>query len=219
MLVDLQGNLVFQEVMNCLTHGMGILLCVLGGTALSNRVRDRSSEHVWSCAVYSISLLCLYVSSTLYHSFFAFRTTKHVFAVMDKCAIYILIAGSYTPFLRIALVGHPLWSVWLLAFIWACCICGMFVEAFFHQWKYKGHFSLAMYLGMGWSCMVCLPELIAVLPQGAISLLVLGGVGYTSGVPFFVRNNNLDHSIWHCFVLAGSMFHWLAIFHYIVRLP
>lgn len=193
---DLEGNLVFQEVMNCVTHGLGILLSIIGFFALSHRVQDKSHRHSISCAVYSISLLVLYTSSTLFHSFFALQVTRYVFEVLDHCAIYILIAGSYTPYLQIALWDKPIWSIYLLAFIWLCCICGVSVEAFFPTWVHKPKFTLAMYLGMGWSCVVCLPDLVEVIPPSTINLLVLGGVGYTSGVPFFVRNNNLDHSIW-----------------------
>lgn len=216
--VDLEGNLVLQEVMNSITHGLGIFLCIIGTFLLLNRVKDKPSRYVASCSVYSTSLLVLYTSSTLYHSFFALTMTRYIFGVLDKCAIYLLIAGSYTPYLRIALANQPKWDVWLLFFIWACCLSGIAVEALFPQWKHRGKFSLAMYLGMGWCCMVCVPDLLAVLPQGAINLLVLGGVGYTSGVPFFVRNNNLDHSIWHLFVLVGSMFHWFGVFSFVVLL-
>jgi len=216
--VDLEGNLVLQEIMNSITHGLGILLCIIGTILLINRVKHKPSRYVVSCSVYSASLLVLYTSSTLYHSFFALTMVRYIFGVLDKCAIYLLIAGSYTPYLRIALANQPMWDVWLLFFIWACCVSGLTVEIFLPQWKHRANFSLAMYLGMGWCCMVCLPDLIAVLPQGAINLLVLGGVGYTSGVPFFVRNNNLDHSIWHCFVLAGSMFHWFGVFSFVCLL-
>lgn len=219
LVVDLEGNLVFQEIMNGVTHGLGVILAVVGAILMSNRVHGKPQKFVVSCAVYSTSVFVLYMSSTLYHSFFALQNTKYIFEVLDKCAIYILIAGSYTPFLQIVLGHNPLWSVWLLGFIWMCCFGGIYVEAFFPTWKHKPKFSLAMYLGMGWSCMVCMPEVVGLIPAGAVELLVLGGVGYTSGVPFFVRNNNLDHSIWHCFVLAGSMFHWFGIYIYIASRP
>ena len=130
----------------------------------------------------------------------------------DHCAIYILIAGSYTPFLRISLEDKVLGSVYLLSFLWICCLGGIFVEAFHPNWIYKSKFSLAMYLGMGWSCLVCIPDLREKLSDEAVQLIILGGIAYTSGVPFFVRNNNLDHSIWHLFVLAGSILHWLCVY-------
>jgi hemolysin III len=204
--------------MNGITHGFGVVFAFAGSVLLSNRVKDLSTTHVVSCAVYSTSLIVLYTSSTLYHSFFSMQNTKYIFEVLDKCAIYILIAGSYTPFLQVAGQSLGDWGKYLLAFIWTCCVCGITVEAFYPVWAYKGLFSLAMYLGMGWSCVVCLPELVGILPPHAVNLLVLGGVGYTAGVPFFVRNNNLDHSIFHLFVLAGSIFHWLGIYWYLPQL-
>jgi len=217
MVVDLEGNLVLQEVMNGVTHGLGILLAALGCHLLMRRVEGYPMRHVVSCAVYSTSLLVLYTSSTLYHSFFTLQHTKYIFEVLDKCAIYILIAGSYTPFLRIVLFHEPVWSIGLLIFIWSCCLFGILVEAFLPDWQYKGRFSLMMYLGMGWTALVCLPEIATLLPDSCIHLMVLGGVGYTAGVPFFVRDNNLDHAMWHLFVLSGSIFHYLGVYLYVAQ--
>lgn len=216
--VDLEGNLVFQEVMNSVTHGLGIILVILGTLSMTNRVAHKSLTHNVSCAIYSLSLLTLYVSSTLYHSFFTLINTRYVFEIFDKCAIYILIAGSYTPLLSISLGHKIIWSRYLLAFIWFCGLTGISVEAFYSRWRYKRYFSLSMYLAMGWCCLVCLPDLLKVLPHGAVNCIVMGGVAYTSGVPFFLRNNNLDHSIWHCFVLTGSIFHWVAVYYYVAVL-
>ena len=213
--VDLEGNLVFQEVMNAVTHGLGVLLAFAGSFLMSRRVADKSSRHVMSCAVYNTSLIVLYMSSTLYHSFFTMQNTKYIFEVLDKCAIYILIAGSYTPFLQIVLAHEPLWSMGLLGFIWTCCAFGIGVDASFPVWRYRNLFSLAMYTGMGWSAMICLPEVASLLPDNAIRLMILGGVAYTSGIPFYLRSNNLDHAIWHLFVLAGSVLHWLGIYLYV----
>ena len=168
--------------MNCVTHGLGILLGTLGTYKLSHQVRDLPSHYTTSCLIYSISLIVLYTSSTLYHSFFALKTTKFIFGVFDRCAIYLLIAGTYTPILMIALHHEPLWSMHLLSFIWACAVMGTVVEAFFFNWKHKSKFSLAMYLGMGWSCLVCLPDLLDALPKRAMAMLVGGGVAYTGGV-------------------------------------
>jgi len=216
MNVDLEGNLVLQEIMNGVTHGLGIVLCIIGAILLSNRVKHAGYNHKLSCGVYSFSLLVLYTSSTLFHSFFALKYTRYIFEVLDHCAIYILITGSYTPFLRIALYeNEPITALFLVMFQWTCCFAGIFVEAFYNDWIHKPKFSLAMYLGMGWSALVVLPQFMEILPKEAIHLIILGGVGYTSGVPFFVRNNNLDHSIWHCFVLAGSICHWLAVYLYV----
>jgi hemolysin III len=141
--------------------------------------------------------------------------TRDVFRVMDKCAIYILIAGSYTPFLQIMFSDEPVYSYGLLGFLWLCGGMGMLVEAKYSTWKWKGRFSLTMYLAMGWSALVCLPEMQERLPTECIYLVILGGVGYTAGVPFFVRDNNLDHAIWHLFVLSGSILHWFGIYLYV----
>jgi hemolysin III len=202
--------------MNGITHGLGLLMSLLGASLMYERTRFMPTSHSISCAIYSLSLITLYTSSTLYHSFFTMLKTKFIFEVLDKCAIYLLIAGSYTPFLHISLRKIPLWSVWLLLFIWICCVFGIYVQAVYPNWKNKKTFSLLMYLGMGWACVISLKDLMATLPRPAIYLLALGGLAYTGGVPFFVRNNNLDHSIWHLFVLAGSIFHWLSIYWYVV---
>jgi len=216
---DLEGNLVFQEVMNSVTHGLGILLIIIGTILLSARTSEMSFRHRASCAVYSASLLVLYTSSTLYHSFFTMRLTKDIFDVLDHCSIYVLIAGSYTPYLTIVFPHKPAWSVYLLAFIWICCFAGLMVEAFGRKWKHKSKFSLSMYIGMGWAALLCFKDMLEELPVACLYLLVAGGVSYTGGVPWFVRNNNMDHAIWHCFVLAGSIFHWYSIFSYVVPLP
>lgn len=157
MAMDLEGNLVFQEVMNCITHGLGAVLAFVGSTTLSAAVRGSSQRHIVSCAVYSTSLVVLYTSSTLYHSFFSMRNTKWVFEVLDKCAIYILISGSYTPFLQIVLSHKPIWSTYLLGFLWILCFLGIAIEFTLPTWQYRRMFSLAMYLSMGWSALICLP--------------------------------------------------------------
>jgi len=171
-----------RKVMNCVTHGLGILLGTYGTYILNRRISGMPTHYTMSCAIYSASVIVLYTSSTLYHSFFALRQTKFIFCVFDRCAIYLLIAGSYTPFLMISLHHKRIWSLHLLLFIWACAISGILVEACFLNWKHKSIFSLAMYLGMGWSCMVCLPDLVEVLPHNALVLLVAGGLAYTGGV-------------------------------------
>ena len=114
--------------MNCVTHGLGILLGTLGTYLLTRQVQHLPPHYNISCAIYSASIIVLYTSSTLYHSFFALKKTKFIFKVFDRCAIYLLIAGSYTPFLMIALHHEPKWSMYLLLFIWTCAISGILVE-------------------------------------------------------------------------------------------
>ena len=174
-----------------------------------------SYRHVASCAIYSVSLVTLFTCSTLYHSFFALQQTRYIFEVFDKCAIYILIAGSYTPFITITMVPYFYLLVSMLVFIWALCFVGIFVEYRYPTWKRKQIFSLSMYLGMGWVAVVAPSDVVESVAPGATNLIVLGGVAYTAGVPFFLRDDFLDHSIWHLFVLAGSVFHWAAVYFYV----
>jgi hemolysin III len=173
-----------------------------------------SYRHQISCAVYSFSLVFLYTCSTLYHSFFALQQTRYIFEVLDKTAIYMLIAGSYTPFITITMVNHFHLMIGMLIFIWTGCFLGIHVEYAYPLWKRKQVFSLSMYLGMGWVAIVAPKDVVDTVAQGAVNLIVLGGVGYTAGVPFFLRDNFLDHSIWHLFVLSGSMMHWAAVYWY-----
>lgn len=215
--VDLEANLVFQEVMNCITHGLGIILAIIGCILLSSSVADKPSHYINSCAIYSASLIVLFTCSTLYHSFFVLKRTRFIFRVFDRCAIYMLIGGSYSPLLNIAL-QHQEYTK-LLWFIYTCGCCGIVAEGTLWGWKHKPKFSLAMYFCCAWSSLVCFPDLIEALPVEAVWLLAAGGVAYTSGVPFFVRNNNLDHSIWHVFVLIGAVLHWLMVYLYVARVP
>ncbi|CAB9512141.1 UPF0073 inner membrane protein YqfA [Seminavis robusta] len=213
--VDIFGNLVLQEILNGCTHGLGIILAIVGAVLLMKRVQDMSNRHFFSCAIYSVSLLVLYTSSTLYHSFFALQQTRYIFEVLDKCAIYILIAGSYTPFITITMVDHFHLLVGMLAFIWVLTLIGIYVEYAHPTWKRKQIFSLSMYLGIGWVAVIAPKEVVDSVATGATNLIVLGGVGYTTGIPFFLRDNFLDHSIWHLFVLTASIFHWAAVYYYI----
>jgi len=215
--VDLEANLVFQEVMNCITHGLGIILAIIGSILLSASVKDKPAHYINSCAVYSTSLIVLFSCSTLYHSFFALTRTRFIFRVFDRCAIYMLIGGSYSPLLNIALQKYEYTK--LLWFIYTCGSCGIVTEATLWKWKHKPKFSLAMYMGCGWSSLVCLPDLMEALPAEAVWLLAAGGVAITCGIPFFVRNTNLDHTIWHVFVLIGAVLHWLVMYLYVARLP
>jgi hemolysin III len=181
-MVNLEANMVLQEVMNSVTHGLGVVLAIVAACLLTKRAQGLPSHYVISCAVYSTALIVLYTISTLYHSFFALPTVKFIFKVIDRCAIYVLIAGSYSPFLMIALQHNEVWSMHLLLFIWACAFGGMFVEATMWHWKHKPKFSLSLYLFMGWSCLICFPDLVSVLPSNALGLLVAGGVAYTAGM-------------------------------------
>lgn len=221
--INLEGNLVFSEIINGVTHGLGSLLSLVAVYAMHQRVKDKDLFHVLSCAVYSASLVILYISSTLYHSFFSMQQTKYIFQALDKCAIYILIAGTYTPYLVIMMMPErPDFTIAMLTVLWSGCVLGISVEAFWKEWAWRPTFSLAMYLGMGWSALAGYSVLAPIIPKPCLHLIFAGGVTYTLGVPFFVRDGSsgyLDHAIWHMFVLAASIFHWLSIYMYVANWP
>ena len=218
MEVDLSGNLVFAEVMNSVTHGAGIILAIVGAVFMGMRAAQVGTwRHCWATTVYSTALIVLFVSSCMYHSLFACMCGHRVFHVLDHSAIYILIAGSYTPYLLIPFAHEPFYSVWLLGFMWACCAAGVLLTSFYSG-RYKAQISLSLFIGMGWTAAICIQDLRIALLDGGVQWLFGGGVIYTLGVPLFLRNRELDHAIWHLFVLAGAASHWWGIYHYVMPL-
>lgn len=219
---DLDGNHVLAEIMNGVTHLVALAFCVYGAYHLltlaqspahaSDTERER---RFWPCLIYVVSLCTLYLSSTLYHSFFTLKLTKRVFQVLDHAAIFLLIAGSYTPFLSILLPDRALWSVYLQSFLWVVCVFGVILTAFY-QGTHKKYILLALYLCMGWAALLCLSDLGARLSSAGVRWLLGGGLAYTAGVPFFVRNWHFDHALWHLFVFAGSACHYWCIYAHVV---
>lgn len=217
--IDIEGNVIIAEILNSTTHALGIILCLIGSQLLMDKARDQETTiHYISCLIYSISLMVLYISSTLYHSFFLMKRTKQVLKIFDHCAIYILIAGTYTPFLSICFPHKPYISIGLLSFLWCCAILGMLVEGFY-QGKKKVVLALILYLFMGWCAVFRLSDILYGIPRSAAMWLIAGGLAYTIGVPFFALKRHLFHAIWHVFVLVGSACHYISIYGYIVDLP
>ena len=201
-----------EEIANSLTHGLGVVLTLLVGPFLiiaALRTSDR--WRVVSAIVYSSTLLFLYTSSMLYH---ALRNpaAKAVFQRIDHSAIYLLIAGTYTPFTLITLRGPWGWS--LFTTVWALAITGIILKSAFGA-RLRA-LSTAVYLGMGWLIVIAMRPLIAnVGPRGMIWLAV-GGLCYTGGVVFYIfdERHRYSHAVWHLFVLAGSVAHFCAVFWY-----
>jgi hemolysin III len=207
---------VLEEVLNALTHGVGALLSAAGLTALVIlAVLEGDPWRVTGVAVFGTALVLLYASSTLYHAI-PHPKAKRVLRVCDHCAIYCLIAGTYTPFLLVNLRGTL--GYVLLAVLWSLAIGGCIFKLFFIgrlEW-----FSTAAYVGMGWIAVVGLERIVSLLPGGALVLLVLGGLSYTGGVIFYVWDRiPFNHALWHVFVLCGSLFHFLAVLFYVVPAP
>lgn len=216
--VNLTGNRILDEVLNAISHGFGCVLAVVGTVFMGMAVSGKPAHFQTSAVFYSIALHTLYFASTLYHSFHALGpTVTRVFGILDHCAIYLLIAGSYCPFLWVLLPDDPN-SGRLLLFLWTMALVGMITTAFYHG-QGKMLIENTLYLTMGWSCASCMGNMMEKLgPEGSF-LLVVGGVLYTVGVPFFIKNGRTlsvpDHTIWHLFVLAGSVAHYFCILWYV----
>ena len=202
-----------EEIANSITHGIGALLSVVGPDR-ARRVQRPTDDPVRIVAsvVYGVSLVLEYTASTLYHAL-PQPKAKHVFKILDHSGIYLLIAGSYTPFLLVTLQGAGGW--WMAAGIWALALIGIVVEGF---WAYRPKWlSASVYLLMGWLAIFAIKPMVANLPPAGVWLLVAGGIAYTIGTPFYVlKRVPYFHMVWHLWVLAGSMLHFFAVLLYVL---
>ena len=197
-----------EELANSITHGVGLVLSIAGfAVLLTLAVMHGSALRIVSCAIYGSTLICVYAASTLYHGITAPRF-KHALKIVDHCAIYLLIAGTYTPFLLVSLGGHWGWS--LLGVIWGLAMTGILLKFWFVD-HFK-IFSTAVYLAMGWLAVVAVKPLLLHISTWGIAWLVAGGLMYTIGVAFFAAPRlRYGHAIWHVFVMAGSICHYIAV--------
>lgn len=209
----IKNHHVYEEIVNCLTHGAGLLLSVIAlASLLVVTLRYGDARHVVSCAVFGVSLVTLYAASTLYHGFRSPRL-KEFFHVVDHAAIYVLIAGTYTPFMLISLNGPLGWT--LLGVVWAMALGGVCFKLLAHPERFR-FLSLAFYLIMGWMVVIAIKPMLAHVPFGGLAWLFGGGAAYTVGVVFYVwKRLPYNHAIWHLFVLTGSACHFLSIFLYV----
>lgn len=198
----------YGEKFNSISHLVGALLALIGGAVLVTLAAiDGDVAKIVSFSVYAVTLFLLYLSSTLYHSFPG--RAKPIFRVIDHQAIYLLIAGTYTPIAVVVLKSAGGW--WLLGAVWFMAIFGMVLDAVRRTGPRVG--SILLYLAMGWICVLALDSLAVLLPPESLVLLIVGGVFYTSGIVFFVLDSWYPwcHGIWHLFVLAGSVSHYFSI--------
>ena len=202
-----------EEIAHSATHGLGIVLSVVGLVALvvaSQRSGD--VRHVVASVVYGVTLILLYLASTLYHSI-PYPRAKRILKVIDHSAIYLLIAGTYTPFTLISLRGG--WGWTLFGLVWSMALLGITLKVVAigrFRWL-----SLMLYLGMGWLVLVALRPLGDAVSPAGVRLLFLGGVAYTLGVFFYMwRRLPYHHAVWHLFVLAGSVLHFFAVLLYVL---
>jgi hemolysin III len=199
------------ERFNGITHLVGATLALAGvAVLLVLAANDGDTRRIVSFSVYGASLFLLYLVSTLYHS--VTGRAKDVFRILDHQAIYLLIAGTYTPFTLVTLKGPVGWG--LFGAIWAMAVLGMVIDALPRRGARVVPFVI--YFVMGWLVLVALKPLLAALPLAGFYWLLAGGILYTSGIVFFAldRRYGWAHGVWHLFVLAGSISHYIAILRY-----
>jgi hemolysin III len=212
-----------EEIANSIIHGLGAALSISALTLLI--VFAAQAHNSWALGagiVYGISLVLEYTASTLYHAFSQPRV-KHVFKLLDHAGIYLLIAGTYTPFTLVTLRDATFGSlshvgIWLFVTVWVFAVAGVSAEGF---WAYRPRWlSAAVYLVMGWLIVVAIQPLIANIAPAGLWLLVAGGLCYTLGTIFYVlKRVPYMHAVWHVLVLAGSIVHFLAVLIYVIIRP
>lgn len=199
-----------EEVFNAVSHGIGSLLAVAGtGVLVALAARRGDAGAVAVCLIYGLSLIILYTMSTLYHASRQ-EQAKRVFRVLDHSTIYLLIAGSYTPFLLLLLRGS-VWCAVLCCLLWGLALGGIGLNAVSVDRFAK--VSMVLYVAMGWAAVFALPQMLRALSPGGFALLLGGGLCYTGGIVFYRLQRRLRymHGVWHLFVLAGSALHYICI--------
>jgi hemolysin III len=204
-----RAHLTLDELANTITHGIGLLLSVAGFIVLLIFAIFRGDlSHIVACSIYGLTLICLYTASTLYHAALSPRL-KRVLKIFDHSAIYLLIAGTYTPFLVLYLRGAWGWS--LFGVIWGLAFAGIVFKFWFVD--HFPHISTGVYLAMGWLLVIAAKPVLAHVPTVTLVWIAAGGILYSSGVVFYIwKRLPYSHAIWHVFVLAGSICHYIAVF-------
>lgn len=200
-----------EEIANSISHGLGLILAIIALPILVvSAMRVGSTHFMVGASVFGATMVLLYLASTLYHSV-AHEQTKRLCRLFDHSAIFLLIAGTYTPFTLGVLRGA--WGWTLLVIVWSLAITGIVVKAMprtRHSW-----ISMVLYLVMGWLAVVAIKPIFQLVPMPGILLIFAGGVAYTSGLAFFAaRRLRYSHFIWHLFVIAGTTFHFFAVLWY-----
>jgi len=200
-----------EEISNAVSHGVGLLGAFAAVPFLVvTAVLNKETPAVVSSSIFGASLVLMYLASTMYHSLPAGKA-KRVFQILDHAAIYILIAGTYTPFTLVVLQGA--WGWTLFGIVWSLAIMGVVLKT--TGYLKQGHWSTVLYVLMGWVVVIAIKPLVSQLSFWGIVLLALGGLCYSLGVYFFVKDNKrYYHFIWHLFVLAGSVCHFFAVLYY-----
>ncbi len=205
----------YGEKLNSITHLVGAVLALIGfGALLTISIQEQNPRLILSFTVFGLTLILLYTMSTLYHSFHSARLKK-IFQKLDHVSIYLLIAGTYTPYMSVSLRESN--GLIMLILIWVLAVIGLLLDIFLP--KRIEWLQILIYLVMGWVCTLNYTELQAALPIAGMVWLTAGGIAYTAGIVFYVLDDMKKlrhaHGIWHLFVLSGSICHFISIAAYI----
>ena len=204
-----------EELINSISHGAGAMAAAAGMAILI--IYSGMKGNPWSLAssiIYGVTMILLYTFSTLYHSFTK-PNVKALFRIFDHASIFLLIAGTYTPFTLVTLREYDPRLGWLLfSVVWVTAILGVVLNAISLE-RFK-KFSMICYIAMGWVIVFAIKPFLATLPTGGLMLLLGGGLAYTFGIIFYALRVRYMHSVWHFFVLLGSVLHYLCVLFYVI---
>jgi hemolysin III len=205
----------YGEKLNSITHLIGAVLALVGyGALLTISIQEHDPWLIVSFSVFGFTLILLYTMSTLYHSFHP-PELKKIFQKLDHVSIYLLIAGTYTPYMLVTLRDHG--GLFTLALVWLLAAVGLLLDIFIP--KRIEWLQILIYLIMGWACTINYSDLQAALPGAGVIWLTVGGIAYTAGIVFYVLDGlekfRHAHGIWHLFVLTGSVCHFISIITYV----
>jgi hemolysin III len=205
-----------EELANRLSHGVAALLSLAGLVVLIIAAAHTGDPYrITSCAIFGSILFLFYMVSTLYHSVRNYKA-RYIFRILDHAGIYLVIAGTYTPFTLVSLRDGHGWA--LFGVVWGLAIVGVIFKSLMtHKLVFL---APALYIALGWLIVIDLEELLTMVPLRGVAWLVAGGLSYTFGIIFYAIDRiPFNHAIWHLFVIAGSLCHYLAILWYVVPLP
>ena len=207
---ELPHSTLKEEIANGISHGLGLLLALVALPVLLFAASGSGSVYfIVGVCVFGATMVLLYLASTLYHSL-THEAAKQLFRLFDHTAIFLLIAGTYTPFALGVLRGPWGWS--LLAAVWALAIVGITLKI--RRRTRHSRISIVLYVLMGWLAVVAIKPILLSVPPPGIALILAGGIAYTGGLAFFAAQRRYSHFIWHLFVIAGSTFHFFAVLWY-----
>ncbi len=201
-----------EEIANSISHGVGALAAISVTPFLIVKAIPLGASAITGAAIFGVTMIVLYLSSTLYHAFPHSTKTKLVFRIFDHSAIFLLIAGTYTPFTLSVLPGP--WGWTLFGIVWVLAIVGIVIKSVRNVGTSK--LSIALYLGMGWLAVLAAKPLYDALPAWGLFWLLAGGIMYSVGVLFFAYDHRVryNHFVWHLFVMAGTSCHVVAVLGY-----